>query len=70
MKRSFESLLVRAAEKRAEVRVKPSHDPKTGNLIFIAHLHGEGGTPSKYFVSGSYVMSIPLADADRELRSG
>jgi len=35
MKRSFESLLAEAAERRIELRVRPARDPQTGNLVLL-----------------------------------
>jgi len=58
MKRSFESLVAEAVEKRAEIRVKPERDPRTGNLVFIAHLHGLASAYSRFLITGSVITPI------------
>lgn len=55
--RPFESLLAEAAGKRAEVRVKPERDKQTGNLVFVAHLHGEK-EKTLYLVTGVVVTPV------------
>ena len=64
MKASFESLLARAAAIGASVRLEPKRDARTGNLVVVAHLHGER-LVSKYLVTGAVVTPVDLEAADR-----
>jgi len=57
--RKLETVLAEAVEKRAEVRIKPVRDPRTGNLTFTAQLLGESRR-SNHLIVGTMVISIPL----------
>ena len=64
MKISFESLVARAAEKRASLRLEPRRCERTGSLVVVAHLHGDR-TLSKYLVTGAIVTPVDMEPADR-----
>ena len=57
--RKLEAILSEAVEKRAEVRIKPVRDPRTGNLTFTAQLLGESQR-SNHLIVGTMVISIPM----------
>ena len=64
MKIAFEQLLKRAADIGASVRLEPKRDARTGNLVFVAHMHGER-VLSKYLVTGAVVTPVDMEAADR-----
>ena len=63
---AFADLLARAAAIGASVRLEPKLCERSGLMTFVAHIHGEGGRPSKYAVTGAQVVSIDMTAADRE----
>ena len=58
-RKAFSTLLRQAADKRAEVRVKPIIDPRTGDVVFEAQLHGLSGTTETYYCNGHMVLPRP-----------
>lgn len=63
----FEALLKRAAAIGASVRLEPKICERSGLVVFVAHIHGEPGRPSKYAATGAQVVSIEMDAADRPM---
>ena len=55
---TFEQLIGEAAQKRASVRIEPERDAATGNLVFVAHLHGQPGKATRYLLTGTMVTPL------------
>ncbi|MFT4098157.1 MAG: hypothetical protein QM651_13645 [Rhodoblastus sp.] len=58
---TFEQLIAEAAHKRASVRIEPERDGHTGNLVFVAHLHGQPGKATRYLLTGTVVTPLERA---------
>jgi len=61
---TFEQLINEAAQKRASVRIEPERDASTGNLVFVAHLHGQPGKATRYLLTGTMVTPIERSKRD------
>ncbi len=61
-RKAYATHLREAAEKRAEVRVKPSIDPRTGDVVFEAQLHGLSSTAEVYYCNGHMVLPRPNSE--------
>ena len=59
--KTFEQLLREAATKKADVRVKPHIDPRSGCVAFVAHLYGVRGEAIDCYCNGVLVLPDPNA---------